>query len=107
MIGLSSSTKNMSEFVESPYIVDKYSCAFLVNHKILRPNLLISNQKGIEILKTLCKDPTYAAYSYLIIRRKCFLVDGHKFGCTFLAYNEPPTAVHAAYLIFVVTADQR
>ena len=32
---------------------------------------------------------------------KHFLVDGHKFGCDFLVYEEHPETTHAKYLLFI------
>jgi tRNA splicing endonuclease len=32
---------------------------------------------------------------------KYFLMDGHKFGCAFLAYDQDPEVHHAKALVFV------
>ena len=106
MMGLSSSTKNMAEFVEPPYLLDKYSCAYLIKNQIIEIRESICNKAGIELIKNIDKDPIYVAYKYLITEKKLFLVDGHKFGCCFLAYNEHPDTMHAIYLVFVLTGNQ-
>jgi tRNA splicing endonuclease len=101
MIGLSSSSKNMAEFVEPPFLIDKYSCSYIVNNKILKTNQNISNTAGIQIHRNLKDDPVYLAFEYLVKEKKLFLVDGHKFGCSFLAYKEHPDSAHAVHLVFV------
>lgn len=44
--------------------------------------------------------------TYLHLAEKYFLVDGHKFGCAFLAYDHDPDIHHARALIFVGEEDE-
>lgn len=44
MVGINSSSKNISEFVSEPYLIDKYSCAYSIKNKIVKVNEEASNQ---------------------------------------------------------------
>lgn len=101
MIGINSSSKNITDFVCEPYLIDKYSTAFVVKNKILDLKAEISNAKGVQLIQDLLSNVVYLAYACLMEERKMFLVDGHKFGCHFLAYDTQPDLVHAKYLVFV------
>jgi hypothetical protein len=46
-MGVNSSSKNIACFVSEPYLLDKYSCAYLIKHKIMSYNKKISNKLGI------------------------------------------------------------
>lgn len=53
------------------------------------------------MIKSLTKDLTYKVYEYLVKNKYLFLLDGHKFGGDFLAYEHNPDSNHATYLIFI------
>lgn len=50
MVGINSSSKNISEFVSEPYLIDKYSCAYSIKNKIVKVNEEASNQQGLELI---------------------------------------------------------
>ena len=46
-------------------------------------------------------DQKYKVYKWLIGSKKCWIVDGHKFGADFLLYQSNPDIHHATHLIFI------
>lgn len=52
-------------------------------------------------MKSLVREPGYLAYVWLMREKKVFLLDGHKFGCEFLAYESDPDIAHARFLVFI------
>jgi hypothetical protein len=101
MAGLSSSSKNIACFTVKPFLVDRYSCAYLLKQKLIEYDPVGSSQLGIAKVHQLYSTSIYLAYEYLVSNLQLFLVDGHKFGSEFLAYEHNPDSNHATYLVFL------
>lgn len=68
MIGVNSSSKNIYEFVCEPFLIDRYSCAFVIENNIM-PQSKNSNAIGVEIISKLRKDHFFKGYDYLLKKR--------------------------------------
>lgn len=101
--GLSNSSKNQAEFVESPFHIDRWAVIFLFVSKELCEQegivLKIGSKEVENRLEELSKEKHARIFMHLI--KEFYLIDGHKFGCTFLAYDADPETYHAKHLIFI------
>lgn len=103
MIGINSSSKNIFDFVCEPFLIDKYSCAFVIENNIM-PLSKISNPIGVEFINKLRNSHYFKGYDYLLKKKHLFLLDGHKFGSDFIGYEHNPDLNHGNYLVFIETS---
>lgn len=100
--GLTNGSKNNKHFTDPPYHLDPYSTAYLQTHPELQHQVAAKLTYTDETLKarlnSLTNTEEFIIYSHFAI--KYFLLDAHKFGGLFLAYEQDYERHHAKYLIF-------
>ena len=80
-IGVNSSSKNITDFLASPCLLDPHATAYL--------------------LRQPASTVRQAVYDYLVGDCEYWVMDGHKFGADFLVYEGNPDVHHATKLVFI------
>lgn len=92
-VGVSKSSKNNKEFIDGPYLCDKYALAYIKKNG-LYPIVNLDS----DLYETTMESEEYRVYECL--RGSYYLLNGRKFGALFLAYENDPATSHAEALIF-------
>lgn len=89
--------------MEPPFHIDRWAVSFLfVSNELCEKEgiILKIGSKEVETrLEEMSKEKHAKIFMHLM--KEFYLIDGHKFGCAFLAYDADPATNHAKHLIFI------
>lgn len=89
--------------MEAPFHIDQWAVIYLFASKQLREEegiiLKITSKEVESKLEEMSKQKHAKIFMHLT--KEFYLIDGHKFGCAFLAYDQDPETTHAKHLIFI------